>query len=155
MCSSDLTEITKGMHDVYLYFENNTGKTYVANVDWFRFTEASSSHEHSWSREWSKDETHHWHACSGCDEKNDVEPHTPGAAATEKDPQTCTVCGYIIAPATGHIHHTTTLVPAVEATCVDMGHKAYYTCSGCSKLFANENATEELTEADEIGRAHV
>ena len=146
--SGELTEITKGMHDVYLYFENNTGKTYVANVDWFRFTEASSSHEHSWSREWSKDETHHWHACSGCDEKNDVGTHTPGAAATEKDPQTCTVCGYIIAPATGHIHHTTTLVPAVEATCVDMGHRAYYTCSGCSKLFANENATEELTEAD-------
>lgn len=146
--SGELTEITKGMHDVYLYFENNTGKTYVANVDWFRFTEASSSHEHSWSREWSKDETHHWHACSGCDEKNDVEPHTPGAAATEIDPQICTVCGYIIAPATGHIHHTTTLVPAVEATCVDMGHRAYYTCSGCSKLFANENATEELTEAD-------
>ena len=146
--SGELTEITKGMHDVYLYFENNTGKTYVANVDWFRFTEASSSHEHSWSREWSKDETHHWHACSGCDEKNDVEPHTPGAAATEIDPQICTVCGYIIAPATGHIHHTTMLVPAVEATCVDMGHRAYYTCSGCSKLFANENATEELTEAD-------
>ena len=146
--SGELTEITKGMHDVYLYFENNTGKTYVANVDWFRFTEASSSHVHSWSNEWSKDETHHWHACSGCDEKNDVEPHTPGSAATENDPQTCTVCGYIIAPATGHIHHTTTLVPAVEATCVDKGHRAYYTCSGCSKLFADENATEELTEAD-------
>ena len=146
--SGELTEITKGMHDVYLYFENNTGKTYVANVDWFRFTEASSSHEHSWSREWSKNETYHWHACSGCDEKNDVEPHTPGAAATEIDPQICTVCGYIIAPATGHIHHTTTLVPAVEATCVDMGHRAYYTCFGCSKLFADENATEELTEAD-------
>ena len=110
--------------------------------------EASSSHEHSWSSEWSKDETHHWHACSGCDEKNDVAPHTPGAAATEIDPQICTVCGYIIAHATGHIHHTTTLVPAVEATCVAKGHRAYYTCSGCSKLFADENATEELTEAD-------
>ena len=146
--SDKLTEVTKGMHDVYLYFENTTGQTYIANVDWFRFTEASSSHEHSWSNEWSKDETHHWHACSGCDEKNDVEPHTPGSAATENDPQTCTVCGYIIAPATGHIHHTTALVPAVEATCVDEGHRAYYTCSGCSKLFADENATEELTEAD-------
>ena len=36
----------------------------------------------------------------------------------------------------------------MEATCVDKGHRAYYTCSGCSKLFADENATEELTEAD-------
>ena len=77
-----------------------------------------------------------------------LKPHTPGPEATEEQPQTCTVCGYIIALATGHIHHTTTLVPAVEATCVDKGHRAYYTCSGCSKLFADENATEELTEAD-------
>ena len=27
--SGELTEITKGMHDVYLYFENNTGKMAV------------------------------------------------------------------------------------------------------------------------------
>ena len=65
--SGELTEITKGMHDVYLYFENNTGKTYVANVDWFRFTE-SSSHQHIWSSEWTHNETHHWHECTaeGC-----------------------------------------------------------------------------------------
>lgn len=30
--SDSLFEVTKGMHDVYLYFENNTGKPYVTNV---------------------------------------------------------------------------------------------------------------------------
>ena len=102
-----LTEITKGMHDVYLYFENNTGKTYVANVDWFRFTE-SSSHVHSWSSEWSKDETHHWHECTaeGCTvtdnaDKDGYAEHvwdkgtvTKPATETEKGQKTFTcVCG--------------------------------------------------------------
>ena len=105
--SGDLTETTKGMHDVYLYFENNTGKTYVANVDWFRFTE-SSSHVHSWSSEWSKDETHHWHECTaeGCTvtdnaDKDGYAEHvwdkgtvTKPATETEKGQKTFTcVCG--------------------------------------------------------------
>lgn len=130
-------------------FSNAEGTEEITDLDTWKTSDGKiPATGHNWSTEWSSDETHHWHACSGCDEKNDVTTHTPGAAATEKDPQTCTVCGYIIALATGHIHHTTTLVPAVEATCVDKGHRAYYTCSGCSKLFADENATEELTEAD-------
>ena len=107
--SGELTEITKGMHDVYLYFENNTDKTYVANVDWFRFTEASSSHEHSWSSGWTHNETHHWHECTaeGCTVtdnagKDGYAEHlwdkgtvTKSATETEKGEEkfTCTVCG--------------------------------------------------------------
>ena len=106
--SGELTEITKGMHDVYLYFENNTGKTYVANVDWFRFTEASS-HQHIWSSEWTHNETHHWHECTaeGCTvtdnaDKDGYAEHvwdkgtvTKSATETEKGEEkfTCTVCG--------------------------------------------------------------
>ena len=134
-----------GVHDVYLKFHGGTSP--VMNLHSLIFG-VDKTHEHVWSEAWSSDATNHWHACSGCDEKKDVAAHTPGSAATENDPQTCTECGYIIAPATGHITHTTTLVPAVVATCVDKGHRAYYTCSGCSKLFADENAAEELTEAD-------
>ena len=107
--SDKLTEVTKGMHDVYLYFENTTGQTYIANVDWFRFTESSSSHDHSWSSEWSKDETHHWHECTaeGCTVtdnagKDGYAEHvwdkgtvTKPATETEKGEEkfTCTVCG--------------------------------------------------------------
>ena len=43
----------------------------------------------------------HAHKCKNCDAHDTVQPRTPGAAATESTPQTCTVCGYIIAPATG------------------------------------------------------
>ena len=106
--SGKLTEVTKGMHDVYLYFENNAGKTYIANVDWFRFTE-SSSHEHSWSSGWTHNETHHWHECTaeGCTvtdkaDKDGYAEHvwdkgtvTKSATETEKGEEkfTCTVCG--------------------------------------------------------------
>ena len=165
--SGELTEITKGMHDVYLYFENNTGKTYVANVDWFRFTEASSSHEHSWSGEWRKDETHHWHECTaeGCTVtdnayKDGYAEHvwdegtvTKHATETEKGEEkfTCTVCGAtktVEIPELGHTHHLTKheATPATEET---PGNKAYYTCD-CGKWFWDEGGLEEIKNHDDV-----
>ena len=47
----------------------------------------------------------HAHKCRNCNEHGIVQAHTPGAAATETTPQTCTVCGYEIAPAIGHTHN--------------------------------------------------
>lgn len=59
-----------------------------------------SEHTHSYGADWMTDSTGHWHECS-CGDKKDFAAHTPGAAATETTPQTCTVCGYVIKPATG------------------------------------------------------
>ena len=47
-------------------------------------------HEHSWATEWSKDSTGHWHACGGCDEKNDFTAHV----YSDDHDATCNVCGY-------------------------------------------------------------
>ncbi len=58
-------------------------------------------HTHKYSDAWNKDAQFHWHACSGCEQKKDKAAHIPGAAATETTAQTCTVCGYVLAPATG------------------------------------------------------
>ena len=55
---------------------------------------------HEFSSAWTSDASGHWHACT-CGAKADAAAHTPGAAATGTTPQTCTVCGYVIAPATG------------------------------------------------------
>ena len=62
---------------------------------------ATSGHVHDWSDDWSKDENHHWYACSGCDEKKDEAPHVWGegvvtkeATETEEGVKTYTcVCG--------------------------------------------------------------
>ena len=68
-----------------------------------------AQHEHAWATEWSSDETNHWHACSGCNEKNGNAAHSFGEAQTAnlgtlvKDDrfnlstvkyQECSVCGY-------------------------------------------------------------
>ena len=44
--------------------------------------------------------------------------------------------------------HSLTYVGEVTATCTDAGHEAYYLCSHCGKLFADENAETELSDAD-------
>ena len=46
---------------------------------------------------------------------------------------TCSVCGY----ERDHDHYGFIRVYAKEASCMEAGHKDYYTCSGCNALFAD------------------
>ena len=61
-------------------------------------------HSHVASDEYSKDETGHWHTCSGCTEMLDFAAHTYGkwkitvpatAQANGKKERICSVCGYV------------------------------------------------------------
>ena len=52
--------------------------------------------------------------------------HTPGAAATCTEPQTCTVCGAILELPTGHHYSETVTLP----TCTAMGYTKF-TCDDC------------------------
>ena len=49
-----------------------------------------------------------------------------------------------------HANHHTELVPAVEATCEQPGHIAYYTCSVCGLWFADEEATQVFEDRDSV-----
>ena len=89
--------------------------------------------DHTYQTEWSKDGIKHWHECSVCGNKKDEAAHTPGAAATETTPQTCTTCGYVIKEATGHVHSYTEKNTAAKylksaATCT-VKAVYYYSCS--------------------------
>lgn len=98
-------------HDWLSYIRTHTdenGKTetitdFICTTCGAKKREAEENHTHSYSSNWKYDGNNHWHECA-CGEKADIAGHTPGAAATETTPQTCTECGYIIAPATGHVH---------------------------------------------------
>ena len=107
---------------------------------------------HNYSALWSKDASGHWHDCQneGCTEKGDFAPHTPGTAPTETEDQTCTECGYVIAPSLGHIcaNHLTP-VEAKDATCTENGNKAYYKCS-CGKLYEDATAGVETTKEQTV-----
>lgn len=106
--------------------------------------EKVETEDHGYKTSWSKDKNEHWHACSGCGDKIDVAAHTPGKEATEKNPQVCTVCNYVIKPALGHTHNWDT-----ELTVDENGH--WYACSGCEEKKDEashdfENACDGLCE---------
>ena len=46
--------------------------------------------------------------------------------------------------------HSLTQVQAKAATCTEEGNKAYYTCAGCDKWFADEAAGEEITDKSSV-----
>lgn len=103
------------------YFSDESGETEISLND--TVLQATG---HSHSSEWKSDVSGHWHECS-CGDKADVSAHTPGAAATETTPQTCTVCGYIISPATGHVTHTP------DTTWHHDGTNHWHKCVGCEE----------------------
>lgn len=64
-------------------------------------TEEIPKLNHSYSANWSSDETNHWHACSGCNEKGSLSKHSWNAGVITKPATetsagirtyTCTVC---------------------------------------------------------------
>ena len=50
---------------------------------------AGAQHEHTWSENYSYNDSKHYKICSGCNEKSEEGEHTYGS-----DGYTCTVCGY-------------------------------------------------------------
>ncbi|MDD7245278.1 MAG: InlB B-repeat-containing protein [Eubacteriales bacterium] len=110
-------------------------------------------HTHTPSATWSKDETNHWHDCSvdGCTEKLNVAPHTPDRAeATQTEPVKCSVCGYIITPALGHVTHT----PGEEWLFDDVNH--WQNCTGCEEKLNKDAHTFgnwSVTVQPEVGVA--
>ncbi|MCI7351067.1 MAG: leucine-rich repeat protein [Ruminococcus sp.] len=102
---------------------------------------------HSWSTTWENDVDCHWHKCqnTGCTEIKDKAEHSSNADATETTAEVCKDCGYVMAPALGHIHKNhLTPVAEVPETCTTDGVKAHYKCD-CGKLFADDQAETEVT----------
>lgn len=100
--------------------------------------------------EWGyKEADGHAHVCSRNPAHHDtVVPHTAGPAATETTPQTCTECGFVMQPATGHIHHLTK-VDKEDATCTTDGNIEHYKCD-CGKLFEDAAAATEITDHSSV-----
>lgn len=60
--------------------------------------------KHNIYEDWITHNDWHCHRCQDCGEVWDFGEHVPGPAATETEPQRCTVCQRILRPATGHVH---------------------------------------------------
>ena len=102
--------------------------------------------------EWGyKEADGHAHVCRLNTAHHDtVVAHTAGPAATETTPQTCTECGFVMQPATGHVHADhLTKVDKKDATCTADGNKEYYRCT-CGKLFEDAAAATEITDHSSV-----
>lgn len=103
--------------------------------------ESGETLPHTPADEWRSDGTGHWHICTVCGTKVDEAAHNPGAAATEDTPQTCTVCGYELAPATGHVNHV-----ADTSKWLHDGTQHWHKCQGCDeKMDAAAHSGGEAT----------
>ena len=82
---------------------------------------------HSFTGEWEKDASGHWHVCTknGCSVTDTKQNHVSAGAATETDPEVCSICGWQIAPALGHTTHT----PEAEWQKNETHH--WHECTGC------------------------
>lgn len=65
----------------------------------------SSGHNHVAGVEWVSDGTHHWHKCTGCDEKLDLAIHSGGTATCTKK-AVCSVCGASYGELASHDYET-------------------------------------------------
>ena len=81
--------------------------------------------EHTFSSQWSKNGSGHWHACTKCGGKDSVQNHVAGPAATENSEQLCLTCGYVMMSRKNHSHNYSKDLSSDED-----GH--WYACSGCT-----------------------
>ena len=62
----------------------------------FLFASCSSTHEHTYSSDWSCNSEEHWRSCAGCGEKAAVAMHDFGEhQGNAETARSCTVCGYV------------------------------------------------------------
>ena len=96
------------------WFWDAEGTQKITNKDSVGISQTGHSYDKSaWGYQTAEG---HAHKCPNCDAHDTVQPHTPGAAATAESPQTCTVCGYIMAPATGTPSPQPTETPTAQPT---------------------------------------
>lgn len=89
---------TDGMKNVITYC------TYCGKETARTSETVSATDNHIPDAEYGKDSDNHWKVCTICGDVINKEAHNPGLAATETTPQTCTVCGYEMAPVLTHTH---------------------------------------------------
>ena len=119
---------------------------------------------------WKSDGSDHWKEYSCCGVHAETAAHTPGPAATEEAPQTCTVCKYEIAPAFAHTHTWGAWISNGDGTHTrtcskDNSHTETNRCSGgtatcqspaacttCSKPYGNKDMSNHTGGTEVRGR---
>ncbi len=108
----------------------------------YRVTITSTAHD--FSGEWQKDADGHWRVCAidGCEATEEKAAHVSAGAATETDPEICSICAQVISPALGHQHRAENEWQKNET-------HHWHTCSGCEGQELDKSAH---TDTDNNGK---
>lgn len=115
--------------------------------------EIDSTNHTDIATEWSKDETGHWHKCNDCGTALDKTGHMSSGTATPDKAETCTICGYEIAPATKYVATPTfnstsgtkfASTQVITIACATDGATIYYTTDGTDPTTASTEYTGEF-----------
>ena len=99
---------------------------------------------HDMATEWTGVPDGHYYECKrvGCDYHTELQNHNADRpAATEEHAKICQDCGYIIEAKLGHTCGSGVIQNGQGVTCEADGWKDYYKCSGCEKLYEDEDCT--------------
>ena len=134
------------------YFVYVTGSGVYINIMVVSMTEANA-HVHAPATDWTKDETHHWHTCSGCSELVDKAEHTWTEGTVQTQPtetteglrvDTC-ACGAtknVVLPTLSHTH-------AAGSTWVSNDEKHWKECACGQDATKYEEADHVWNEGEE------
>ncbi len=88
---------------------------------------------HSPDTQWSADGSTHWLGCAACGGRVQEAAHTPGPEATLQSAQSCTVCGWTVAPKLTHDTHSFSAQHTHVCECGEI-HTAGSDCALCAQF---------------------
>lgn len=120
-------------------YDSATGGTEVTNIV---IQKDPANHVGSYKYEVNKtDATKHDKICTGCDTVVETVAHSGGTPTCTKK----AVCSDCKAEYGELAKHKLTKTDKVDSTCTATGHQAYWTCSECKGIFADEQGTTATT----------
>lgn len=117
----------------------------TCSVCGYAYLETNEDHHPDTSKWVACGDLYHAYLCKDCGAHCTPEAHVAGPVENPDAAVICKECGYVMAPAKEHTHNLTK-VAGKEATCTEPGNVEYYTCDGCSDVFADKEGKNKLTE---------
>lgn len=112
----------------------------------YEYIDVHENHTPDTSKWVIREDMYHYHACKICGAHCDIGEHVAGPAGTPDAAVVCRDCGYVITPAKVHTH-SLTKVAKKDATCTELGNVEYYTCDGCTDIFADSEGKTTIPDA--------
>ena len=120
--------------------------------------DGEQEHQHDYSDSWSKDNNHHWHACSGCNVPSEKSEHDWDSGVVVTEPTcsengvktlTCKTCNLAKDVEIEKLPHSEETLPGKAATCTEDGLTDGKKCSDCGEIIVEQEEIPAVGHKDE------